>query len=204
MAELPLNDQPTLIDTELTDAIIAIQSGTPKQWRKVTPLQLLTLLGYPQDIPTPTPPAPALKGQHIATAAIPAGTYAVRDYVENWVLESGIPAGITVKNYVFNGIVQGVNSRIMVPRVPVSSTQRGWYMELVEDGAVGAVAIVTFGYPDQSYYGAWLTGEATDAVVTFAYSTFVPLHLIESLHLADPNYTISARDNVEVKLYTAN
>ena len=144
------------------------------------------------------------KGLHIATATIPAGTYDVRDYVENWVLEPNIPAGITVGDYVFNGVVQATNSRITVPRVPVSNTQRGWYMELVEDGTVAAVAMVSFGYGGYSYYGSYLIGEATDAIVTLAYTITASPHLIESLHLGNPNYTIAAGDNVEAKLYIAN
>ena len=195
MAELNLDDQPTLTAAELADTIIAIQTGTPKQWRKVTPVQLVTLLGLG---------ATPAKGQHIATAQIPSGTYAIRDYVENWVLEPGAPAGITIGDYVFNGVVQATNSRIMVPRVPVSSTQRGWYMELVEDGTVAAVAMVSFSYGGWSYYGSYLIGEATDAIVTLAYTITASPHLIESLHLGNPNYTIATGDNVEVKLYIAN
>ena len=45
MADLILDDQDTLTEAELDDTIIAIQSGSPKVWRKVTPAELLVLLG---------------------------------------------------------------------------------------------------------------------------------------------------------------
>ena len=49
MADIQLSDQDTLTEAELDDAIIAIQGGDPKEWRKATPNELLTLLGVSTD-----------------------------------------------------------------------------------------------------------------------------------------------------------
>ena len=50
MADVQLSAQDTLTEAELDSAIIAVQAGTSKVWRKVTPAEMLTLLGVRPEI----------------------------------------------------------------------------------------------------------------------------------------------------------
>ena len=94
MAELNLDDQATLNAAELGDAIIAVQGGNPKQWRKVTPNQLLTLIGV-----TPTG---SVVGQRIASFEVGVGSY-TRNNLFTWVLDPNTPTGFTVNDVTFGG-----------------------------------------------------------------------------------------------------
>ena len=197
MAELPLDNQPTLTDAELGDAIIALQTGNPKQWRKVTPLQLMTLLGYPQTFPPPTPTAVPLRGTYIARAAIPAGDKAFQQLITDWEFQPDIPSGFSFESPVFSGITYP-NAYIKFPAVPVIDTQRGWYLELLEGGTAVSASMLMIGQPFNAFYPNFLFGASTGLQIFFGqFHSAAPF--ISTNHWKA--YTVTATDDVELRLY---
>ena len=186
MAELQLSDQPTLTDTELDDSIIAIQGGDPAQWRKVTPLQLLTLLGVGN-----------AQGQLIATMTLPTGDIDDGQRFENWVLESGIPSGFSVADRTIRGTTY-TDTTLHVPKTRVIPAQQGWLVSLVVNDVVREECTFNFGHESNSA-GAFLIYGNVELRVRHSNSSTTTLRNFYAT--ADYDFTIPGTDTVELKLY---
>ena len=128
MADLVLDDQPTLTQAELAECIIAVQSRDPKVWLKVTPAELLTLLSVGNNA----------QGQLIATCSIPVGSH---DHVTvfEWTVETGVTIVSVIELY-----ATAVGNRNPVTNgaleVPLTrqgrTTQIGWFVEITNGDTI--------------------------------------------------------------------
>ena len=144
MADVQLSAQDTLTEAELDSAIIAVQAGTSKVWRKVTPAELLTLLDVSTDDESTTTTTGS-QGQLIATITLPTGTI-TSSALHAWTLSSGIPSGISLA--VFSGTD---DVSLVIPKKRVADEQRGWLFAIVVNDVVEAEC--TFDIGNVLYFG---------------------------------------------------
>ena len=205
MAELILDDQDTLTAAELDETIIAVQAGTSKVWRKVTPAELLALLGVSTE--------PDVKGQLIATMPMPAGTYSPyerpdynNNFFPNWSIESGVTGFSLVdapvsSNY---GVSVAITDAVLVtPDLRINNAQLGWFFELTNGATIVGEALALIN-------GTFIADlRATDDVNIQINIWAVPDALISTLtsiafaFTPRTSFTIAASDDYNISLYTA-
>ena len=206
MADVQLSDQDTLTEAELDSAIIAVQAGTSKVWRKVTPAELLTLLGVSTE--------PDVKGQLIATMPMPAGTYSraappdyITNFFPNWSIESGITGFsiIDVPVSTAYGVPVAITDAVLVtPDLRVNNAQFGWFFELTNGDTIVGEALTLI---NDNNIGLSLRS-ADDADIQITALT-VPNALISNLtsiaffFFTASDFTIAASDDYNISLYTA-
>ena len=132
MAERNLNDQPTLNETELADAIIAVQGGTPKQWRKVTPSQLVSLMGMD-----------SYRRTHVATATVAPDSYITGQLIP-WALTGDAPSELTLLT-----LNDQIGSELRVGNVPLADWHSGWRLQVYEDDTPVDTVDLNIGYTDE-------------------------------------------------------
>ena len=131
MAELNLDDQPTLNADELDDAIIAVQGGSPKQWRKMTPTQLISLLGL--DV---------YRRTHVATATVVPGSYITGQLIP-WSLTGDAPSELTLLT-----LNDQIGSELRVGNVPLADWHSGWRLQVYEDDTPVDTVDLNIGYTE--------------------------------------------------------
>ena len=205
MADVQLSDQDTLTAAELDDSIIAIQGGNPKRWLKVTPAELMELLG----ISTETD----VLRQLIATMPMPAGTYSSyqspdfnNNFFPNWSIESGITGFSLIDAPVssFYGVPSSITDAVLVtPDLPVNNAQTGWSFELTNGNTVVGELLVPI---DNISTPVLTSSDDTDIqIVVWAIPDEYISALTSVAFAFTPNsdFTIDASDDYNISLYTA-
>ena len=89
------------------------------------------------------------KGTHVATLAIPPGSYQQRQGLGPWVLQSGIPNGFRIVEEPASGRRRAVTGgRLIVPSVQVTNDHAGWLYELLNGSTILRQGIMPLGDND--------------------------------------------------------